>query len=153
MTTSDLSGNPPEADKARKPLPPSFLEGLKRGIARHCPTCGRGRLFDGYLAVRPVCAVCGNDNERYPSDDVPPYFTILIVGHLVLGPTLALGYIQIWPLWQSMTVFPILILIVTLVLLPFIKGAVIGAEAALGLVRAPDRPLSVRIDPEAGEER
>ena len=52
-----------------------------------------------------------------------------------------------------MTVFPILILIVTLVLLPFIKGAVIGAEAALGLVRAPDRPLSVRIDPEAGEER
>ncbi len=43
--------------------PPRLLTGLRRGISRTCPACGQGELFCGYLAVRPVCAVCGNDNE------------------------------------------------------------------------------------------
>jgi uncharacterized protein (DUF983 family) len=53
----------------RRPL----LTGVGRGLARHCPNCGNGRLFDGYLRVRPICDSCGNDNDRYPADDAPPY--------------------------------------------------------------------------------
>ncbi len=63
---------------------PVVLTGLLRGTRRTCPACGKGKLFCGYLAVRPVCAVCGNDNEQYPSDDFAPYVTISLVLHLMV---------------------------------------------------------------------
>src|SRR5579863_3783651 len=59
----------------------SLFAGLARGFAEHCPACGKGRLFGRYLKVASPCAACGHDNAQYPSDDAPPYFTILIVGH------------------------------------------------------------------------
>jgi uncharacterized protein (DUF983 family) len=52
--------------------PPKTIQtGLKRGVRRLCPNCAQGRLFDGYLKVRPLCDICGNDNARYPADDGP----------------------------------------------------------------------------------
>ena len=27
--------------------------------------------------------ICGEDNRVYPSDDAPPYLTLLLVGHLI----------------------------------------------------------------------
>ena len=115
----------------------SLLRGLGRGLTRHCPNCGQGRLFDGYLRIHPVCDVCGEDNDRYPADDAPPYFTILLVGHIVVAPMLILEVIRTWPLWLSMTIFPALALLATLTLLPFVKGGVVGACWALNIVRDP----------------
>jgi uncharacterized protein (DUF983 family) len=101
--------------------------GIKRGALRSCPNCGRGRLFSGYLAVQPVCDYCGHANANYRADDAAPYFTILLVGHLVIAPILTLGIIGTWSLgWLYALIFP-LIATVTLALLPFVKGAVIGA--------------------------
>lgn len=57
-----------------------FALGLWRGF------CGRGPLLARYLTVVSPCAICGNVNAQYPSDDAPPYFTILIVGHFVVAP-------------------------------------------------------------------
>lgn len=129
---------------ARREAPPpvreerhGFLTGLWRGLRRRCPTCGRGRLFDGYLRVRPTCDACGADNDRYPADDAPPYFTILLVGHLVVAPMLTLEAIRTWPLGLSLGVASALVLSLTLALLPFVKGAVVGACWALGIVRDP----------------
>ena len=120
----------------------SFLVGLGRGLARHCPHCGRGRLFDGYLRIRPICDACGEDNDRYPADDAPPYFTILLVGHVVIAPMLVLEVVRSWPLWLSMSVFPTLVVLATLALLPFVKGGVVGACWAFDIVRDPrDRIL------------
>ena len=42
---------------------PDLRTGLSRGLCRLCPACGQGKLFCGYLAVRPFCPVCGNDNR------------------------------------------------------------------------------------------
>lgn len=131
MDVDERPGPQGEGDVAGEERP--FLRGLRRGFVRRCPNCGEGALFRGYLRVRETCPSCGHDNERYPADDAPPYFTILITGHLVVAPSLALGVIQTWPTWLSMTVFPTLILIFTLVFLPFVKGAVIGAEWSLGI--------------------
>ena len=127
-------------DDADVPAPQvrrSLLRGLGRGLTRHCPNCGQGRLFDGYLRIHPVCDVCGEDNDRYPADDAPPYFTILLVGHIVVAPMLILEVIRTWPLWLSMTIFPALALLATLTLLPFVKGGVVGACWALNIVRDP----------------
>jgi uncharacterized protein (DUF983 family) len=114
--------------------PNRVLQGLARGFRRRCPNCGEGRLFKGYLAVQPVCAVCGHDNAQYRADDAAPYFTILVIGHLVIGPILVFPFILTAPIGLVLgTTLPALV-VVTLGLLPVIKGAVIGG---LWAVRAP----------------
>jgi uncharacterized protein (DUF983 family) len=114
--------------------PNRILQGLARGFRRRCPNCGEGRLFNGYLAVQPRCAACGHDNGQYRADDAAPYFTILVVGHLVIGPILIFPFILTAPLGLVLgTTLPALT-VVTLGLLPVIKGAVIGG---LWAVRAP----------------
>jgi uncharacterized protein (DUF983 family) len=93
-----------------------------------------GRLFRGYLAVQSVCAACGHNNAQYRADDAAPYFTILVIGHLVIGPILVFPFILTAPIGLVLgTTLPALA-VVTLGLLPVIKGAVIGG---LWSVRAP----------------
>lgn len=106
--------------------------GLKRGIAGRCPACGQGRLFRAYLKVERLCAVCDHDNGQYPADDAPPYFTILLVGHLVVAPLLAFSFIWTWPTaWVLATLLP-LVGGVSLLALPLVKGAVVGVLWAVG---------------------
>jgi uncharacterized protein (DUF983 family) len=108
-----------------------FFEGLLRGLKRKCPNCGRGALFSRYITVQAHCTVCGHDNAQYRADDAGPYFTILIVGHLVIGPMLFSPFIWKAPIgWVLGTTLPI-IAILTLALLPVVKGGVIGAQWAL----------------------
>ena len=116
---------------------PNLLTGLRRGICRICPACGQGELFCGYLAVRPVCAVCGNDNEQYPSDDFAPYVTIFLVLHLMV-PVLFLAD-RTWAMsawFEGALAIPVFLL-ATLALLPFAKGGVIGFAWAVGVTRNP----------------
>jgi uncharacterized protein (DUF983 family) len=105
--------------------------GLGRGFVGHCPNCGKGALFRAYLKVASPCAACGHDNAQYPSDDAPPYFTILIVGHLVVPPLVLFPVLWTYsPLLVLAIALP-LVAILTLVLLPRIKGAVIGLQWAI----------------------
>ncbi len=104
--------------------------GLMRGLARRCPNCGEGALFAGYLRVKGTCEACGHDNGAYRADDGPAYFTLLIVGHLIVAPMLAFPMIwQANPLVVMAVTLPI-IAASTLVLLGFIKGGFIGVQWA-----------------------
>lgn len=117
---------------------PSVLTGLKRGVLHRCPNCGDGRLYTRYLKVDPDCEACGHDLAEYPADDGPAYFTILIVGHLFVAPLLLFPFIWKAPvgLVLPLTVLPLAAL--TLVLLPRVKGAVIGALWAIKQRKALD---------------
>jgi len=75
---------------------PAFFTAFSRGLRGRCPHCGEGRLFRSYLKVQSDCPGCGVDLTRYPADDGPAYFTILLVGHLVIVPILFIPYV-----WQS----------------------------------------------------
>jgi uncharacterized protein (DUF983 family) len=109
----------------------NMMTGLLRGFSGHCPNCGKGRVLKAYLKVDSPCAVCGHDNAQYPSDDAPPYFTILIVGHLIVAPALCFSFIWTWPIgWVLALTLPA-IMAATLALLPRVKGAVIGAQWAI----------------------
>jgi uncharacterized protein (DUF983 family) len=107
-----------------------FGLGMRRGAGLHCPNCGKGKLYRRYLKVAP-CPACGHDNTVYPADDAPPYFTILLVGHLVIAPLLLFPWV-----WEAN---PVLVISVTLPILaaacllalPVIKGAVVGLQWAL----------------------
>ena len=55
-----------------------------RGSLGKCPACGSGRLFARYLKVADKCETCGLELAGHQADDAPPYFTIFIVGHIVI---------------------------------------------------------------------
>ena len=116
---------------ASLPVLPSMLRGL-RGL---CPNCGEGPLFYRYLKVAPACARCGHDLDQYPSDDGPAYFTILLVGHVVVAPLLLFPII--WTASPAVIVPAVLIPLagLTMAVLPRVKGAVIGLLYALRVRR------------------
>ena len=111
---------------------PSIATGLLRGFGLHCPNCGKGPVLHRYLKVTSPCPVCGHDNGQYPSDDAPPYFTILIVGHVVIAPMLLFYPLVLqWSAWQILAVTLPVVGGLTLWLLPRVKGAVIGVQWAI----------------------
>ena len=60
-------------------------DALGRGLRARCPVCGQGRLFAGYLSVVDRCPVCGTPLASVPADDAPPWVTILIALHVLIG--------------------------------------------------------------------
>ena len=102
--------------------------GFARGLSRRCPACGEGRLFRGYLKVEAACPSCGHVNGDYRADDGPAYFTLLIVGHLVMAPMLCFGFILSWPAKVVVPLVLGLLALGTLTLLGFVKGAFIGVQ-------------------------
>jgi uncharacterized protein (DUF983 family) len=112
-----------------------ILTGIRRGLAGRCPACGEGRLFAGFLAIRPHCPHCGADNAIYPSDDFPPYLTILVVGHLVVPLFMWVDRAWAPDLWLQAAIWLPLTLMLCLALLPRMKGATVGLCWATGLVR------------------
>jgi uncharacterized protein (DUF983 family) len=108
-----------------------LLTGLWRGVKGRCPNCGQGGLFRKYLKVQTICETCGHDNGQYPADDAPAYFTILLVGHVIVAPMLIFKFILVWPVaWVLGLTLPALA-VASLVVLPRVKGAVIGVQWAL----------------------
>jgi uncharacterized protein (DUF983 family) len=105
---------------------PSRFAAILRGVSHRCPQCREGRLYRKYLKVNERCAACGHELGRYRADDGPAYFTILLVGHLVIAPMLFLPWI--WQASPAVVVPATLIPLaaVTLLLLPRVKGALIG---------------------------
>ena len=43
---------------------PGPVKMLVRGLFRRCPRCGGGKLFTGWLKMRPTCPRCGMRFER-----------------------------------------------------------------------------------------
>lgn len=108
----------------------SFLTGMKRGAAMRCPNCGKGGLYRQYLKVQ-ACPVCGNDNAAYPADDLPPYATILLVGHLVVAPMFFFRFMWEASPWLIVPLALGGLTALILLLLPRVKGAFVGALWAI----------------------
>ena len=104
---------------------------LMRGFGLRCPRCGRGALFKSYLKVSDTCPGCGEELHHHRADDAPPYFTILIVGHVVVGGVLFLERAVAPPGWVQAALWLPLTLILTLLLLWRVKGALSGLQWAL----------------------
>lgn len=103
---------------------------MRRGAMRHCPSCGRGRLFQGYLKVVDRCENCGEDLFHQRADDGPAYVTILFVSHIG-APLLLWVFLTFQPSAVSMLIgFSLGAIVLSLLLLPIIKGAFVGVQWA-----------------------
>lgn len=114
-------------DAPNRPAPQrKTLRSLLRGFVKRCPRCGEGHLFKSYLGIVGHCPVCGERLGHIKADDGPAYFTILIVGHIVVP--MALWSEQTWhpEVWLSLTIALPATIALTFALLPAIKGAVLG---------------------------
>lgn len=115
-----------------------------RGWRQKCPACGQGALYRKFLKVAETCPACGEELHHQRADDAPPYFTMVIVGHVVVGGVLVLEKAVAPPSWVHLTLWLPLTVILSLVLLPRVKGALIGLQWALrmhGFGGATDDPV------------
>ena len=64
---------------------PSVTQSAIRGLACKCPRCGKGKLYQGFLTLRPACENCGLDYAFIDSGDGPAVFIIMIAGAIVVG--------------------------------------------------------------------
>lgn len=104
---------------------------IGRGWLGKCPRCGTGRMFSRFLKVSDSCGSCGEELHHHRADDAPPYFTMFVVGHVVVAGVLAVE--QAWrpDIWVHAALWGPATIILSLALLPRFKGALIGLQWAL----------------------
>ncbi|MEP9377974.1 DUF983 domain-containing protein [Aquabacter sp. CN5-332] len=104
---------------------------MMRGFMCRCPKCGKGRMFKAYLKVADTCPICSEALYHHRADDAPPYVTIMVVGHIVV-PLLVLVEEAFRPaVWLHLAIFLPLTFLLSVLLLPPIKGALVGLQWAL----------------------
>jgi uncharacterized protein (DUF983 family) len=126
-------------DAGRAATPSPFVTGL----SGRCPRCGKGKLFDGFLALRERCEACGLDYSFADAGDGPAVFVMFIAGFIVVGMALLVEVKYAPPLWVHALLWGPLILLVTLAPLRLIKGLLIALQyhhdAAEGRLDREDR--------------
>jgi uncharacterized protein (DUF983 family) len=122
----------------------TLLGAIAAGLACACPRCGRGRLFQGFLSLRPSCDRCGLDYGFADSGDGPAVFIVLLGGAVVVAAALITEVEYQPPYWVHAVLWLPLILLVTLGPLRPMKGLMIALQfhhkAAEGRVRTADKP-------------
>jgi len=93
-----------------------------------CPRCGQGRLFRGFLALRPQCEVCGLDFSFADTADGPAFFAMM-------GMAIPVTAFAVWfeltynpPFWQHLVTTVPLMLILCVVPLRFLKGGLAASQ-------------------------
>ncbi len=102
-----------------------------RGFALTCPQCGEGALFKKFLKVHDNCPHCSETLHHHRADDAPPYFTIFILGHILVPVMMAIELAYKPALWIHALLWLPATLIGCYLLLPRVKGALIGVQWAL----------------------
>lgn len=105
---------------------------LKRGARKRCPACGEGKILAGYLRSNDVCPSCGEEFHHHRADDFPQYITIFVVAHVLVAALLLVD--DLWPNLPTAfhyAVWPVLVVVLCLWLLPVFKSMLIAYQWAL----------------------
>ncbi len=130
----------PEDAVSKRDLKTAMLKGWKQ----RCPACEKGPLYRQYLKVVDTCPSCGEELHHQRADDAPPYFTMVVVSHVVVAGVLILEKNFAPPGWVHMVLWLPLTVILSLILLPRVKGVLVGVQRALrmhGFGGEPDEPV------------
>jgi uncharacterized protein (DUF983 family) len=129
-----LTSARPESGEAVKP---TMATAIRRGLLGRCPSCGKSHLFNGYLRVVTNCAHCDAPLGLARADDAPPYFTIFLVGHIVIPLMMYVDRVHAPSTLTMSLVFLPMTLILSLVLLRPIKGGTVGLMVNLNMLKNP----------------
>jgi uncharacterized protein (DUF983 family) len=109
----------------------SWQQAMWRGFTCSCPACGKGHMFRKFLKVADNCDACGEELHHHRADDAPPYFTMFIVGHIVIPLVLVVEKLWAPALPVHFMLWTVVTLALTFALMPAVKGAVVGLQWAL----------------------
>lgn len=98
------------------------------GLTGRCPSCHKGKLFDGYLTLAPRCNVCELDYGFADSGDGPAVFVILITGFIIVGLALLVEIQYQPPYWLHALLWGSLAIVLPLLLLRSLKGVLIALQ-------------------------
>ena len=115
---------------------PTLSTAIGRGLRGRCPACGEGRVFRAFLKVVPECECCHAPLGLARADDAPPYFTILIVGHIVVPLLYFADQAGTTPMWVLWSIFPLLTLVMAVILIQPIKGGTVGLMLNLNMLKS-----------------
>ena len=101
---------------------------IRRGLTCRCPRCGNGKLFAGFLTLRPSCADCGLDYSFIDAGDGPAIFIILLAGFVVVFCALIVEVIYRPPFWLHAALWIPLILLCTLAPLRPMKSLLVALQ-------------------------
>ena len=107
---------------------PSVFQSAVRGLACKCPRCGNGKLYAGFLTLRPVCESCGLDYAFIDSGDGPAVFIIMIAGAIVVACALIVEIKYQPPFWLHAALWLPLVLATTLLPLRSMKALLIALQ-------------------------
>ena len=110
------------------PTQPTVLQSALRGIACRCPRCGEGKLFTGFLTLRPACDTCGLDYAFIDAGDGPAVFIIMLAGAIVVAAALIVEVKYQPPFWVHAVLWLPLILATTLLPLRSMKALLIALQ-------------------------
>jgi uncharacterized protein (DUF983 family) len=108
--------------------PPTVFQSALRGLGCKCPRCGVGKLYGGFLNLRPGCAACGLDYTFIDTGDGPAVFIIMIAGAIVVGCALIVEVKYQPPFWLHAVLWLPLILATTLLPLRAMKSLLIALQ-------------------------
>src|ERR1700744_6279545 len=112
------------ADKTRETLPGA----IGAGLSCSCPRCRQGKLFQGFLTLRPRCDGCGLDYDFADAGDGPAVFIMFLAGAIVVAAALVTEVLYQPPFWVHAVLWLPLIFIVTLGPLRPMKGVMIALQ-------------------------
>lgn len=104
----------------------TMKQAAKRGVLGRCPCCGKGLLFARYLRQVDNCANCGEAFTGLRTDDVAPWATIIVVGHIFLPLAFMVDLTHVMPLWAELTLWSGFFAALSMALLPRAKGMMLG---------------------------
>ncbi len=113
-------------DVPNGPRPAGLGARLGRGFKHRCPNCGEHHLFRSYLKQVKSCGVCQAELGDIRADDFPPYVTMFLVGHIVVPLILVVEQFYAPSTWIHLALWLPLACIMLFVLMPRVKGAIIG---------------------------
>ncbi|SES46936.1 Uncharacterized conserved protein, DUF983 family [Rhizobium sp. NFR03] len=108
---------------------PQPLSPMKTGVRGLCPRCGQGRLFDGFMKLKPKCEACGLDNAFADPANGTAFFVNCFTFILVAVVVSAWIEIAMSPsLWVHLFVsLPIVLMVCVLPLRP-LKGWLVNSQ-------------------------
>ena len=138
----------PVAVQSGAAVPRDTRTAILRGALCKCPACGRAPIYRAFLKVQETCPACGEALHHQRADDAPAYFTMVVVGHVVVGGLLSLEQAYAPPSWVQLAIWLPATVIMSLLLLPRIKGALVGLQWALRMHGFAGTPVDTELVPE-----
>ena len=104
------------------------LDPMRTGPFGRCPRCGEGHMFEGFLALRKECEVCGLDYSYADPADGPAFFVQMFACLPAVIFAFVLEISAEPPFWVHLVVSLPLLLVTCILPIRPLKGWLVASQ-------------------------